>query len=242
MHLKAIGIIPARYASTRFPGKPLAMINGKPMIQHVYERASLANFTAVVVATDDQRIKEAVEGFGGRVSMTSPDHETGTERCAEAFRTSGSDAQVVLNIQGDEPMVNPNHLDNLIDCFKDDFVDVATLISEMDSSQISDLNTVKAVQANDGRVMYFSRSPIPHDRDGKSQIKPLKHLGVYAYRASVLERLIELPPSHLERIESLEQLRWLENGYSIQGVTVEDKGISVDTPQDLENLLALWKD
>jgi 3-deoxy-manno-octulosonate cytidylyltransferase (CMP-KDO synthetase) len=139
-------------------------------------------------------------------------------------------------------MINPVHLDDLIACFKDDFVEVATLISEMDSSEMSDLNTVKAVQANDGRVMYFSRSPIPHDRDGKSQIKPLKHLGVYAYRASLLERLIELPPSHLERIESLEQLRWLENGYSIQGVTVEDDGISVDTPQDLKNLLGLWKD
>ena len=241
MDISAIGIIPARYASTRFPGKPLAMIHGKPMIQHVYERASQADFQSVVVATDDDRIKDVVEGFGGKVVMTSPDHTTGTERCAEAFELSDSNAQVIVNIQGDEPMVNPDHLNDLIACFKDDFVDVATLISELDVTQMGDPNTVKVVQAKDGRVMYFSRSPIPHDRDKKYQITPLKHLGVYAYRASVLERLIELPASHLEMVESLEQLRWLENGYSIQGVTVVDNGISVDTPQDLENLLAIWK-
>lgn len=239
--ITAIGIIPARYASTRFPGKPLAMIHGKTMIQHVYERASKANFEAVMVATDDERIKDVVEGFGGKVIMTSSDHETGTERCAEAFFASDSSASVIVNIQGDEPMVNPDHLNELIGCFEDDFVDVATLISEMEATKMDDPNTVKVVHANNGRVLYFSRSPIPHDRDGNHQVNPLKHLGVYAYRASVLERLVELKPTYLEKVESLEQLRWLENGYSIKAVKVVDNGISVDTPQDLENLLAIWK-
>lgn len=211
------------------------------MIQHVYERASKANFQVVMVATDDERIKDVVEDFGGKVIMTSADHETGTERCAEAFVVADSGASVVVNIQGDEPMVDPDHLNELIASFENEFVDIATLISEMDITQMADPNMVKVVHAKNGRVLYFSRSPIPHDRDGNHKVNPLKHLGVYAYRASVLERLIDLKPTYLEKIESLEQLRWLENGYSIKAIKVVDNGISVDTPQDLENLLAIWK-
>ncbi len=242
MDLSAIGIIPARYASTRFPGKPLAMIHGKPMIQRVYERASLAKFESVVVATDDDRICRTVMGFGGKVIMTAPDHSTGTERCAEALHLSGSTANVVVNIQGDEPMIDPAHLNRLIDCFTDPLIDVATLVSKMDSQYMPDPNTVKVVMANDGRVLYFSRSGIPYLRDGGQAVDPIKHLGVYAYRANVLATLAVLPPSALELSESLEQLRWLENGYTIKAVMVQDNGISVDTPTDLEALLAAWKD
>lgn len=240
--ITAIGIIPARYASSRFPGKPLALIHGKTMIQRVYEQASKANFSQVVVATDDERIFNTVEAFGGKVVMTGKEHETGTERCAEAFSQINSDSTVVVNVQGDEPMVDPEHLNELIGCFTDDSVHVSTLISEMGVDRVSDPNTVKVTMANNGNVLYFSRSPIPFDRHSSSDLTYFKHLGVYAYRASILPELIRLSPSKLEKAESLEQLRWLENGYSIKAVEVNDQGISVDTPEDLNALLTIWKE
>ncbi|MFT5054330.1 MAG: 3-deoxy-manno-octulosonate cytidylyltransferase (CMP-KDO synthetase) [Oceanospirillaceae bacterium] len=242
MKSSAIGIIPARYASTRFPGKPLAKIHGKPMIQRVYERAIMARLDAVYVATDDDRIAESVLSFGGNVIMTSPNHSTGTERCAEALELSRSKAEIVINIQGDEPMIDPEHLNQLIDCFNSITIDIATLVSKMEAEQVADPNTVKVVMANDGRVLYFSRSAIPFCRDGGKRMAPIKHLGVYAYRTNVLEQLVVLQPSPLELSESLEQLRWLENGYSIKAVTIQDNGISVDTPEDLNRLLAIWKE
>ena len=218
------------------------MIHGKTMIQRVYEQASKANFSQVVVATDNERIFNTVEAFGGNVVMTAKDHETGTERCAEAFSGINSDSAVVVNIQGDEPMVDPEHLNELIGCFTDDSVHVSTLISKMDAGRISDPNTVKVTMANNGNVLYFSRSPIPYYRHSLSKLTYYRHLGVYAYRASILPELVQLSPSKLEIAESLEQLRWLENGYSIKAVEVTDQGISVDTPEDLNALLTIWKE
>lgn len=218
------------------------MIYGKPMIQRVYEQASKANFKEVIVATDDQRIEEAVRSFGGSVVMTADYHTTGTERCAEAYSLSDQRADVIVNIQGDEPMVNPDHLNQLITSFQDESLDVATMISPMPSDQASDPNTVKVAMRSDGRVLYFSRSPIPFYRNANTEQSYVKHLGVYAYRVSVLPELVQLTPSDLELAENLEQLRWLENGYTIHAVEVNDNGISVDTPEDLNRLLAILKE
>ena len=218
------------------------MIHGKPMIQRVYEQASQANFSQVVVATDDERIFNTVKAFGGNVVMTANDHETGTERCAEAFSRINSDSAVVVNIQGDEPMIDPEHLNRLVGCFADVSVHVSTLISKLDADRVADPNTVKVAKANNGNVLYFSRSPIPYDRHSSSDLSYFKHLGVYAYRVSILPELVQLTPSELEMAESLEQLRWLENGYSIKAIEVTDDGISVDTPEDLNELLTIWKE
>jgi len=240
-----LGIIPARYASTRFPGKPLAVLGKKPMIQWVYERAS-AVFPQLVVATDDQRIKKAVEDFGGTVMMTSTEHSTGTERCAEAleiFRKGYSRTIThVVNIQGDEPLLKPVHLEALKSCMLDENTQIATLIQpQAQYEELANPHVVKVVVDNSFRALYFSRAPIPFVResspgDPSISLTYFTHIGLYAYRSEILSQLVRLPVSSLERAESLEQLRWLENGYSIQTCVTDQASRGVDTPEDLEKI------
>ncbi len=240
--MKFVGIIPARYASTRFPAKPLALLGGKPMIQHVYERVSHL-LDDVVVATDDQRIFDTVEGFGGRVVMTSDKHRAGTDRCYEAFAKLGIDADVVINIQGDEPFIDPRQLQLLMSCFEKPATDIATLIkpfaADTPYSVIADPNTPKAIVAPDGRAVYFSRSVVPYFRgkeadEWASHHIYYKHIGVYAYRADVLRRITSMQQTPLELAESLEQLRWLENGLTIMTAKTDIETIGIDTPEDMQ--------
>lgn len=237
-----LGIIPARYASTRFPGKPLADINGKTMIQKVYEQVAKA-LDHVYVATDDKRIEEAVKSFGGKVIMTSPNHQSGTDRIAEAasFITEKLklNFDVVINIQGDEPFIQPEQINLLKSCFNNPSTEIATLIKKItNSDEIFDPNKVKVVTAKDNRALYFSRSPIPFVR-GENKEEWLnknsffKHIGMYAYRFNALMEVTKLEQSDLELSESLEQLRWLENGYWIQTEITEHESIGIDTPEDL---------
>ncbi len=241
--MKVFGIIPARYASTRFPGKPLVRLQDKSMIEWVYLRASQA-FDIVTVATDDERIATEVLRFGGRVVMTSPLHKSGTDRCAEALTlmttTYGEEADVVVNIQGDEPFVDPSILSRLASCFENPSTQIATVVRPFDNAaDLFNPNCVKAVMTQSGRAIYFSRSPIPYIR-GYEQNEWLAqhvfygHLGLYAYRANVLHQLTQLPISTLEQAESLEQNRWLENEYFIQVIQTDQETIAIDTPEDLE--------
>lgn len=237
--LKILGVIPARYASTRFPGKPLVDINGKTMIRRVYEQALQAkSLGKVIVATDDKRIFEEVESFGGNVSYTRPEHNNGTERCAEIAEQY--EADVIINIQGDEPYIQPEQIDLLAGCFKDQHVQIATLIKEhpLDDALRSPARVKVAVNKR-MQALYFSRSIIPYLRATDSQIPLIyyKHIGIYAFRREVLLELVKLPPSTLELAESLEQLRWLDNGYTIQCAVTEHESLSVDTPEDLEGIL-----
>jgi len=238
-----LAIIPARYASTRFPGKPLAMLGAKPMIQWVYERAS-AVMPRVVVATDDPRIMKAVNLFGGQAMLTSGHHRTGTERCAEALEMvsglPGDPVTHVMNIQGDEPLLQRDHLEELIACMKVPETGIGTLVHPiMNESDLADPNVVKAVIDRQNRALYFSRAPIPHERDGdrgKSAPPRFAHLGLYAFRAEVLKKLVKLPPTPLEKAESLEQLRWLEHGYTIRVGITQKPSAGVDTPDDLDRI------
>jgi len=246
--MKFIGIIPARYASTRFPGKPLADINGKPMIQRVYEQVKIA-LDDVVVATDDNRIESAVKAFGGAVVMTSNEHQSGTDRIAEAIEIIESEKkenyQVVINIQGDEPFIQPEQIIALKDCFQSPSTQIATLIKVIENpDEIFDMNKVKVVVNKNQRAMYFSRSPIPFLRgsDEKDWIKKqtyYKHIGMYAYRRDTLNEITKLPQSSLEIAESLEQLRWLENEYVIKTDITSHESIGIDTPEDLERVTKL---
>ena len=234
------GIIPARYASSRFPGKPLALINGKPMVQWVYERVQSSEVRDLVVATDDERIAACVRGFGGRVVMTSPDHASGTDRCGEAaLSMHPDDNDVVINIQGDEPLISPKEIHLLASAFEDRAVQIATLVNPFhDDTLLHNPNVVKVVKAKNGNVLYFSRLPIPYLR-GESAVAPenyYRHIGVYAYRYGVLRQIVQLPPSELENSEKLEQLRWLENGYTIRALECDYQGIGVDTTEDLAKL------
>jgi 3-deoxy-manno-octulosonate cytidylyltransferase (CMP-KDO synthetase) len=243
--MNILGIIPARYGSTRLEGKPLAEIKRKPMIQHVYERASKA-LDKVIVATDDQRIVEAVNSFGGEAFMTSRLHSTGTNRCLEAFHKyaeqHNEDIDVVINIQGDEPMLEPESLEELASSFKDADVEMATLITQV--KNIHDLNdpgVVFVVFNKDHDALYFSRNALPHvqgvpEREWLSYHTFYKHIGMYAFRPEALEKFAALPMSDLEKAESLEQNRWLENGRNIRLCMTEHEGISVDTPDDLERV------
>jgi 3-deoxy-manno-octulosonate cytidylyltransferase (CMP-KDO synthetase) len=243
-----LGIIPARYASTRFPGKPLAPIGGKPMIQWVYERAS-RQFPLLVVATDDNRIQDVVQGFGGAVLMTSTQHRTGTERCAEALelfqRKHSGKITHVVNIQGDEPLLQSGHLEALKESFRDQRVQIATLIQSIrDPAELVNSNVVKVTVDRWYRALYFSRSPIPYVRDTpleKSLQQHLfySHIGLYAYRSDTLRQLVRLPVTSLERAESLEQLRWLEHGYPIHTSLTDQPSMGVDTPEDLEKISRL---
>ena len=211
------GIIPARYASSRFPGKPLALINGKPMVQWVYERVQSSEIQELAVATDDERIADCVRGFGGEVVMTSPDHASGTDRCGEAtLAMQPNDNDVVINIQGDEPLISPKEIHLLANAFEDRSVQIATLVNPFnDDKMLQDPNVVKVVKAKNGNVLYFSRLPIPYLREGGTPpMQYYRHIGIYAYRYGVLKQIVQLPTSELENSEKLEQLRWLENGYT----------------------------
>lgn len=245
--LKYIGIIPARYDSTRFPGKPLAMIGGKMMIQRVWERVSCV-LDNVVVATDDERIVKAVESFGGKVVMTSKNHKSGTDRCNEAYKLAGNGEDIIINIQGDEPFIMAEQIKGVMKCFDDEQTEIATLVrpfsSERAYSELEDWTTPKVVVGEDMSALYFSRSVIPFVR-GKEREEWARihqyytHVGMYAYRANVLDEITKLPQSSLEVAESLEQLRWLQNGYKIKVGVTECPTIGIDTPEDLEKAEAL---
>ena len=240
--MKFLAIIPARYASTRFPAKPLVLLDGKPIIQHVYERvAECVEMT--YVATDDERIKECVEGFGGNVVMTSEDCKNGTERCLDAYKRLNLDCDVIVNIQGDEPFIQPKQVNALIACFDNKETDIATLVKPFEKAdgleRLECPNSPKVVLNEQGFALYFSRSVVPYLR-GVEKDKWLdnhvfyKHLGIYAYRANILEDITKLPQSPMEKAESLEQLRWLENGYRIKVGVTDIETIGIDTPDDLE--------
>lgn len=240
-----LGIIPARYQSTRFPGKPLALLGNKPMIQWVYERASRL-FDHLVVATDDARIKSAVESFGGQVLITSASHRTGTERCAEALglmeEQSGTGFRFVVNIQGDEPLIDPGQLKLLTGFMTVNKAPVSTLIRPIENEEeLSNPNVVKVVVDRFARALYFSRSPIPYVRergaDGSGAGTTFHaHVGLYGFTAEALKEVVTLPPSPLELAESLEQLRWMEAGISIHTVLTHTSSAGVDTPEDLKSL------
>lgn len=240
--MKFLGLIPARYASTRFPGKPLADIAGKPMIQRVYERvASLLD--DVCVATDDDRIFQVVQDFGGKAVMTSPDHRSGTDRCYEALKKTEGDFDVVINIQGDEPFIKPSQIELLKACFEDEKTQIATLVkpfpANVDFEVLFNPHTPKVILSASREALYFSRSVIPYIR-GKHHTDWLKshvfykHIGIYAYKSGVLGEITALPQSPLELAESLEQLRWIENGYTIKVGITDEETMGIDTPEDLE--------
>lgn len=243
--MNVLAVIPARYASTRFPGKPLTPIAGKPMIQRVWERAQRARLVSkVVVATDDQRIASAVKSLGGDIVLTRADHRSGTERVAEVA-ASHRDAELVVNVQGDMPVIEPEAIDAAIEAVREDEdVRVGTLATPITNpADIMDPNIVKTVLDFDGNALYFSRAPIPwvRDRGGPVHAKHLKHMGLYVFRREALLEFATFPQGDLERIEQLEQLRWLENGYRIRVAETEYKTVEVDTPEDVkrvEQLLA----
>lgn len=244
--MKFIGIIPARYASTRFPGKPLADIKGKPMVQRVYEQASKV-LPVVYVATDDERIYNAVKSFGGNAVMTSAEHSSGTDRCSEAVKKAEQEREevydVVVNIQGDEPFIAPEMLLKVMSCFNDAKTDIATLVKPFAADEdIFNPNSPKVVVGATNFALYFSRSAIPYLRGVEQQEWQqkhtfLKHIGLYGYRTKVLHQLTQLPQGSMEVAESLEQLRWLENGYSIKVERTEHQSIGIDTPEDLAKAL-----
>lgn len=241
---KPIIIIPARYASTRFPGKPLALINGKPMIQHVFERCREVS-PQVVVATDDKRIAEAVFRFGGECVMTASTHQSGTDRCAEAASILAEKYafDIVINVQGDEPFILSQQIQTIINCYDNPGTEIATLITPIhDIGTLFNPNKVKAVRTASGKALYFSRSPIPFIRDiPKEQwlahAEYFLHIGMYAFRKETLKAITLLAPSSLEKAEKLEQLRWLENGFHITTEITLHENIGIDTPEDLEKVL-----
>ncbi|MBZ5503450.1 MAG: 3-deoxy-manno-octulosonate cytidylyltransferase [Acidobacteriia bacterium] len=237
-------VIPARHASSRFPGKPLAPIAGRPMIQHVVERVRRAQLVSqVVVATEDERIQRAVEGFGGEAVLTRPDHRTGTDRVAEVAAHRGAD--IYINVQGDEPLIDPSTVDALVSAMiEDESVQIATPCTAITHREdIVDPNVCKVTRDFEGNALYFSRAPIPWVRDADESVaaRHWKHLGIYAFRRDALLEFPTLPPGELERIEQLEQLRWLENGFRIRVVETDYDAVSVDVPADLarvEKILA----
>ena len=240
--MKFIGIIPARYASTRFPAKPLALLGGKTVIQRVYEQVA-GILDEAYVATDDERIEAAVKAFGGKVVMTSVNHKSGTDRCYEAFTKVGEEFDVIVNIQGDEPFIQPSQLEAIKACFDDDKTQIATLVKPFTPTDgfdaLENVNSPKVVVDKQMNALYFSRSIIPYQRNADKcewlqGHTYYKHIGLYAYRAEVLKEITSLSQSSLEKAESLEQLRWLENGYTIKVGITDVETIGIDTPEDLE--------
>ncbi len=240
--MKVIAIIPARYASTRFPAKPLAKLGGKLVIERVYEQVA-GCVERAVVATDDERIYDAVKSFGGEVVMTSTEHRSGTDRCREAFEKVGFDADIVINVQGDEPFIQPEQIETLKRCFENEGTEIATLVKpfsvEDGIEALENPNSPKVVVDEQMQALYFSRSVVPYLR-GVERAEWLhhhtfyKHIGIYAFRAEVLKQVTSLPQSSLEKAESLEQLRWLENGYKIGVGITNVETIGIDTPEDLQ--------
>lgn len=240
--MKFIGIIPARYASTRFPAKPLALLGGKTVIQRVYEQV-IGALDEAWVATDDERIEAQVKAFGGKAVMTSVHHKSGTDRCYEAFAKVGSGYDIIVNVQGDEPFIQRSQLETIKTCFEEPSTQIATLVKPFTSSMgmeaLENINSPKVVVDKDNYALYFSRSVIPfqRNREKKDWIGShcyYKHIGLYAYRADVLRAITSLPQSSLELAESLEQLRWLENGFRIKVGVIDVETIGIDTPADLQ--------
>lgn len=246
-NLNFIGIIPARYASTRFPGKPLAMIGNMTMIERVWRQAKKV-LQQVYVATDDTRIYDTVKAFGGDVVMTSTNHHSGTDRCFEAYQTIGGNQDVIINIQGDEPFIQESQIIEIINCFNSPKTEIATLIRKFDPTKgfdaLFDPNTPKVVFDKEMNAKYFSRSIIPYIRNHEhtqwlQKATFYTHVGMYAYRSNTLAEITTLPQSQLELAESLEQLRWIENGYNIKVGITNCETIGIDTPQDLQRAIAL---
>ncbi|MBU1372799.1 MAG: 3-deoxy-manno-octulosonate cytidylyltransferase [Bacteroidetes bacterium] len=245
--MKILGIIPARYASTRFPGKPLIDLAGKSMIQRVYEQAKKANSLAdVVVATDDDRIFNAVKAFKGNVIMTSDKHQSGTDRCAEVSKKMiGFDA--IVNIQGDEPLIDPKQINLLASCFNDISTELATLVKKIETSEeLFNYNTPKVIINKKTEAIYFSRQVIPYLKnvETKNLLKTqtyYKHIGIYGYRTTTLGIIAKLPISTLEKAEMLEQLRWIENGYTIKVAITKKESLAIDIPEDVQKVLAVLK-
>jgi 3-deoxy-manno-octulosonate cytidylyltransferase (CMP-KDO synthetase) len=245
---KVLAVIPARHASSRFPGKPLTPIAGKPMIQHVVERVRRAGLVSrVVVATEDARIKDVVEAFGGEAIMTRPDHRTGTDRVAEV--AAHVPAEIYVNVQGDEPLIDPGTIDALISAMlEDESIQIAgPCVAITQPSDIMDPNVTKVVRDFDGNALYFSRAPIPWVRDRSETVaaRHWKHIGLYAFRREALLEFPTLPPGEVERLEQLEQLRWLENGFRIRVLETDYDAVSVDVPSDVarvEKLLAIARE
>lgn len=246
--MKAVGIIPARYASTRFPGKPLVDINGKSMIQRVFEQASSCkSFSSVYVATDDKRIFEHVIEFGGKVVMTSIDHQSGTDRCKEAIENISfelDNADIVINVQGDEPFFKTDKIELLLNCFRENpNTQIATLIKKIEQKEeLLNPNVVKAIVNKNSQAIYFSRQAIPYNRGAEenqwiTKHNYFKHIGIYAYRFDILKQISSLKPSSLEQAENLEQLRWIENNFSIQTKITSTENIAIDTPDDLKKII-----
>lgn len=246
--MRILGIIPARFGSSRFPGKPLIDLKGKTMIQRVSEGAAKSTLlTSLVVATDDERIVETVRSFGGSVVLTSPAHPTGTDRCAEVLAKQTEAFDVVINIQGDEPLVDARQLDQLLAAFANPEVQIATLASrKIGMDEINNTNRIKVVVDKNQKALYFSRSPLPNYANSKGQpldeYPYLRHIGLYAYRSAVLKEISELAETQLEKVESLEQLRWLYNGYAIHVVETEIETPNIDSPEDVEGVLRLIKE
>lgn len=248
MNLRFIGIIPARYESTRFPGKPLAKIGKKTMVQRVYDQASRV-LDWVVVATDDNRIYKEVKYFEGNVVMTSPDHKTGTERCNEAYtkfcKSKNLEFDVILNIQGDEPFIAPKQIKTLMNCFYDPSATIATLIKKINvQDELTNPNIVKVVVDRVGYALYFSRAVIPYIRnyDQEEWLKYYdfyKHIGIYAYKPKTLDEITRLGPTNLEKGETLEQLRWLEHGFKIKTSVTDISSFGIDTPEDIAKAMSL---
>jgi 3-deoxy-manno-octulosonate cytidylyltransferase (CMP-KDO synthetase) len=241
--MRIIGIIPARYQSERFPGKPLIDLAGKTMIARTYEQASkVKSFSEIVVATDDQDIYDEVVSFCGKVVMTSSNHCSGTDRCADVMKQLGYNSRdvVVVNIQGDEPFILPEQIEELIHCFDNNEIGIATLIKEVDSEDdLLNSNIVKVVKTDFCNALYFSRFPIPFKRNTSMEnIVHYRHIGMYAYRGDILNRIVDLPVSSLERAESLEQLRWLQAGYTIYThITQYESAFGIDTPDDVKKAI-----
>ncbi len=239
--MKIIGIIPARFASTRFPGKPLVDILGKTMIQRVYEQCLLSKrLSAIIIATDDARIFDHVESFGGKAFMTSPEHQSGTDRCSEIIESNTTDKwDAVINIQGDEPYIHPEQIDLLCEVLVEQKAQIATLVKKIFSpDELFNHNNVKVVLNNKMDAIYFSRSPIPYNRNYPEQewLKNsvyYKHIGIYGYQVNTLKEISKLEKTNLEVTESLEQLRWIENGYTIKAAITSLESLAIDTPADL---------
>lgn len=245
--MKFIGIIPARYASTRFPGKPLADMKGKPMIQRVYEQVSLV-LDNICVATDHPDIEAAVKAFGGNVVRSQKEHPSGTDRCREAYHLLGGKEDIIINIQGDEPFIKPEQIEAIISCFDDPTTEIATLVRPFEAHEgweaLANPNSPKVILDNDSNAITFSRSVIPYLRgvepqEWLSRHTFYKHIGMYAFKASTLDALTALPQSSLELAESLEQMRWIENGYRIKVAITTQETIGIDTPYDMARAIAL---
>lgn len=241
--MRSIGVIPARYGSSRLPGKPLALIHGKPMVQRVYEQCKQSNaLSAVVVATDDERILNAVEEFGGRAVMTKAAHQSGTDRCLEAYQKIDEEYDILLNIQGDEPYISPAQIDLILSCFHQENTEIATLVKLIDKAEdLWNPSKPKVLIDEADFAIYFSRQCIPYLKEHAKEkwfevFNFYKHIGMYAYRISTLTELCALKPSRLEKAEGLEQLRWLEHAYKIRVAITEEEAFSVDTQQDLDEI------